>query len=109
MANKVDLYKDEQITNDIGKAYADEINAIFQNTSALSNSGIDKLFENLGNKFLNPDFDYKKPQETNENVNSNENIRTGGKNGKNKDKNGKEKIKLKDEPKGTMEKKRNCC
>jgi small GTP-binding protein len=109
VANKVDLYKDEQITNDIGKAYADEINAIFQNTSALSNSGIDKLFENLGNKFLNPDFDYKKPQETNENVNSNENIRTGGKNGKNKDKNGKEKIKLKDEPKGTMEKKRNCC
>ena len=109
VANKVDLYKDEKITNDMGKAYADEINAIFQNTSALSNSGIDKLFENLGNKFLNPDFDYKKPQETNENVNSNENIRTGGKNGKNKDKNGKEKIKLKDEPKGTMEKKRNCC
>ena len=103
VANKVDLYKDEKITNDMGKAYADEINAIFQNTSALSNSGIDKLFENLGNKFLNPDFDYKKPQEKNENVDNNEN-----KNIKTNKKNGKEKIKLKDDPKG-KEKKKNCC
>ena len=104
VANKVDLYKDEKITNDMGKAYADEINAIFQNTSALSNSGIDKLFENLGNKFLNPDFDYKKPQEKNENVDNNEN-----KNNKTNKKNGKEKIKLKDDPKGKKEKKKNCC
>ena len=104
VANKVDLYKDEKITNDMGKAYADEINAIFQNTSALSNSGIDKLFENLGNKFLNPDFDYKKPQEKNENVDNNEN-----KNIKTNKKNGKEKIKLKDDPKGKKEKKKNCC
>ena len=102
VANKVDLYKDEKITNDMGKAYADEINAIFQNTSALSNSGIDKLFENLGNKFLNPDFDYKKPQEKNENVDNNEN-----KNIKTNKKNGKEKIKLKDDPKGKKEKKKN--
>ena len=102
VANKVDLYKDEKITNDMGKAYADEINAIFQNTSALSNSGIDKLFENLGNKFLNPDFDYKKPK--NENVDNNEN-----KNNKTNKKNGKEKIKLKDDPKGKKEKKKNCC
>ena len=103
VANKVDLYKDEKITNDMGKAYADEINAIFQNTSALSNSGIDKLFENLGNKFLNPEFDYKKPQETNEmNNNENKNIKTNKKNGK-------EKIKLKDDPKGKKEKKKNCC
>ena len=104
VANKVDLYKDEKITNDMGKAYADEINAIFQNTSALSNSGIDKLFENLGNKFLNPDFDYKKPQEKKENVDNNEN-----KNIKTNKKNGKEKIKLKDDPKGKKEKKKNCC
>ena len=104
VANKVDLYKDEKITNDMGKAYADKINAIFQNTSALSNSGIDKLFENLGNKFLNPEFDYKKPQETNE-MNNNEN----NKNIKTNKKNGKEKIKLKDDPKGKKEKKKNCC
>ena len=104
VANKVDLYKDEKITNDMGKAYDDEINDIFQNTSALSNSGIDKLFENLGNKFLNPDFDYKKPQEKNENVDNNEN-----KNIKTNKKNGKEKIKLKDDPKGKKEKKKNCC
>ena len=101
VANKYDLYKDEQISNDKGKAYADEINAIFQNTSALSNYGIDKLFENLGKKFLNPDFDYKNPQEANEaDINNNK------KGGKNKDKNGKEKIKLKDGKKGG---KKNCC
>ena len=52
VANKMDLYKDEQVSNNDGKDYADEINAIFQNTSALSNSGIDKLFENLGKKFI---------------------------------------------------------
>ena len=60
VANKIDLYKDEQVKNDSGKEYADEINAIFQNTSALSNTGIDLLFENLGKKLLDPSFDYKK-------------------------------------------------
>ena len=61
VANKMDLYKDEQVSNNDGKDYADEINAIFQNTSALSNSGIDKLFENLGKKFIDPSYDYKNP------------------------------------------------
>ena len=102
VANKVDLYKDEQITNEKGKAYADEIKAIFQNTSALSNYGIDKLFENLGKKYLNPDFDYKNPQEGNEINKENNNKKT---NKKNKD--GKEKIKLKGE-KGNKGKK-SCC
>ena len=101
VANKVDLYKDEQITNDKGKAYANEIKAIFQNTSALSNYGIDKLFENLGKKFLDPDFDYRNPQERREN-NKDNNKKINKKNNK-----GKEKIKLKDE-KGNKGKK-NCC
>ena len=99
VANKSDLYKDEKVPNNKGKAYADEINAIFQNTSALSNSGIDVLFENLGNKFLNPNFDYKNPQEANEaDINNN---KKGGKN-----KGGKEKITLKDGKKGGKKK---CC
>ena len=63
VANKSDLYKDEEVDINKAKAYADEINAIFQSTSALSNMGIDKLFFNLGNKILNPNFDYKNYKE----------------------------------------------
>ena len=33
--------------------------AIFQVTSAMSNSGITKLFDNLGKKIIMPNFDYK--------------------------------------------------
>ena len=59
VGNKIDLYQDQKINNDDGKAYADEIKAIFQTTSALSNSGINKLFDHLGKKLISPDYDYK--------------------------------------------------
>ena len=59
VANKIDLYQEQQVSNNDGKAFADEINAIFQATSAMSNSGINKLFDNLGKKIIMPDFDYK--------------------------------------------------
>ena len=83
-ANKIDLYKDEQITNSDGKEYADEINAIFQNTSALSNTGIDNLFENLGRKFIDPDFDYKNPGKETKRKNQSKNINNERKKGDNK-------------------------
>ena len=63
VANKIDLYKKQVIDNRTGKAYADEINAIFQTTSAMSNSGINTLFDHLGKKFINPDYDYKLDEE----------------------------------------------
>ena len=93
VANKMDLYKDEQVSNNDGKDYADEINAIFQNTSAFSNSGIDKLFENLGKKFIDPSYDYKNPGPDIVKVNE------GNKGGKKKngEKGNKDKIKLKNE------------
>ena len=59
VANKIDLYKEQQVSNNDGKAFADEINAIFQATSAMSNSGINTLFDHLGKKIINPDYDYK--------------------------------------------------
>ena len=40
-------------------AFAEEIGAIFQTTSALSDSGINTLFENIGKTYLVPGFDYK--------------------------------------------------
>ena len=107
VANKIDLYQDEQVSNDEGKKYADEINAIFQNTSALSNSGIDKLFENLGKKFIDPSYDYKNPA-IEENVSDDNKKRSSKKdeqNGGGKDKN---KIKLKNEKMGKKDGKK-CC
>ena len=97
-ANKIDLYKDEQITNSDGKEYADEINAIFQNTSALSNTGIDNLFENLGRKFIDPDFDYKNPGKETKRKNQTKNINNERKKGDNK-------INLKD----VSKEKKKCC
>jgi len=106
VANKMDLYKDEQVKNEEGKKYADTINAIFQNTSAQNNSGIDKLFENLGKKFLDPDFDYKKPEgEENGKKSTNKN------NKNNKEKDDKNKIKLKNKDSKDQDKKdkKKCC
>ncbi len=39
--------------------FANQINAIFQTTSALSGIGINTLFENIGKKIIMPDYDYK--------------------------------------------------
>ena len=59
VANKIDLYQAQEVSESDGRNFADEINAIFQTTSALSNSGINKLFDNLGKKFIVPNYDYK--------------------------------------------------
>ena len=60
VANKIDLYEKQTVDNNDGKAFAEEINALFQTTSALSNSGISNLFENLGKKIIIPNYDFKK-------------------------------------------------
>jgi len=60
VANKSDLYEKQTVDNKDGEAFADEINALFQITSALSNTGITNLFENLGKKIIIPKYDYKK-------------------------------------------------
>ena len=58
VGNKSDLYENEQVTDDEGKAYAKEKNAIFKSTSALSNRGIDSLFTDIAKKCLDPNYDY---------------------------------------------------
>jgi small GTP-binding protein len=60
IANKSDLYGNQQVTNNEGMQLANEIGAIFQMTSAKSGVGIDSLFENIGRKYLDPNFDYQK-------------------------------------------------
>jgi len=106
VANKIDLYQNEQVTLEDGKNYADEIDAIFQNTSALSYSGIDMLFENLGKKFIDPSYDYKNPgAEVKMSDNNKKNKKRASKD--ESQKGGGNRIKLKNEKNGKKENK--CC
>ena len=57
-ANKSDLIGQQAVINEKGKAFADEIGAIFGVTSALEDLGIQTLFDNIGTKLLDPNFDY---------------------------------------------------
>ncbi len=50
VGNKGDLYENEQVSDEEGKKFADEIHAIFKITSALFNSGIDWFLIALGKK-----------------------------------------------------------
>ena len=59
VANKNDLYAEQQISDDEGQRFADSIDAIFQSTSASQNIGIEQLFNHIGKKIINRDYDYK--------------------------------------------------
>ena len=56
VGNNYENYQDMEVGNNEGLKFADEIGAIFQITSKLSDSGINKLFDNIGKKY----FDLKK-------------------------------------------------
>lgn len=57
VANKSDLFDKAEIKNEEGEEFAKEIGAIFQATSAKSDTGITNLFDNIGQKLFNPNFD----------------------------------------------------
>lgn len=61
-ANKSDLYESEKVDEKEAKEFADQIGAIYKATSALSNNGIDTLFNFLGKKYLNKNFNYKEDE-----------------------------------------------
>jgi small GTP-binding protein len=52
VGNKSDLYFDEKISEEEARTMADEKKCMFRYTSALNSSGIDELFEAIGEKFL---------------------------------------------------------
>jgi small GTP-binding protein len=54
--NKNDLFDKEKIKEEIVRNWAKEINAIFYLTSAKNKNGIDELFEEIGKKYLNKEF-----------------------------------------------------
>ena len=57
--NKSDLYDDEAVPEKEAREFAESVGAIFILTSAQNNSGVNKLFENIGKKFLDPNFQEK--------------------------------------------------
>ena len=108
VGNKTDLYQVQKVDNVTAKEFANKLGAIFQLTSAKKNDGIPNLFDNIGKKYLQPNFQYdasdnlakekydkKKEGEQNNtririkmgNNNSSGDGKDGGKNGK-KDKKG---------------------
>ena len=59
VGNKIDLYNNGEVKDNEAMEWADSIGAIFQTTSAMTNKGIDILFDNVGKKMLNPKYNYK--------------------------------------------------
>ena len=56
VGNKYDLYESSKVSNEEALEFAKSIRAIFQYTSAKQSSGINELFNKIGNKYFNPDF-----------------------------------------------------
>ena len=57
--NKSDLYEKEQVSEKEAREYAQSINAVYGLTSAQNNSGIQQLFEDMGYKYVDPNFQSK--------------------------------------------------
>ena len=89
------MYEHEEVDEDDAKNLAEELNAIFQKTSAKESTGIEDLFVKIGKKVLNPKEDVNPPGQGN----------TGKSVGKN---NKKENIKLNEKNSGGKQKK-GCC
>ena len=58
VGNKTDLYAEQKVEPSVAREFADKIGAIFQLTSAKKNEGIPNLFDNIGKKYLQPDYKY---------------------------------------------------
>ena len=66
VGNKSDLYEDEKVTDEEAKEYAYNNNIQSFITSARNNVGINNMFEELGNLYLEPTFQEKRNQEMKE-------------------------------------------
>jgi len=54
-ANKNDLYEYEEVTDEEAREFAKSINAIYHQTSASKDTGINELFESIGYELLKPE------------------------------------------------------
>ena len=55
--NKSDLYENEAVKEADGRDFAKSIGAIFRLTSCKNKEGVEELFADVGNKFLDPNFE----------------------------------------------------
>ena len=62
-ANKSDLYEEQKVSDEEGEEFAKSINAIFVSTSAKNDSGIQALFDNIGQKIIDPNFNFAANEE----------------------------------------------
>ncbi len=53
VANKCDLYEDQIISSELGKKYANTINALFFEASATDNENIEYIFKEIVNEYFN--------------------------------------------------------
>ena len=65
VANKIDDYFHQAVSDEEGQELAKQINGVFQTTSAKIGKGIDELFIKLGKFFLNPESMIQKDKNTN--------------------------------------------
>ena len=65
--NKCDLYESEEVKESEARQFAEEIGAIFELTSAQNNTGINELFFEVGNKYLDPNFKPSKDEDNPDN------------------------------------------
>ena len=75
--NKSDKYMNAEVTDEEGKELAKEINAIYLRTSAKLNSSIDEIFNNIGKKILNPNFEVTAHLTKEEMIRKSEQLRRG--------------------------------
>ena len=57
VANKIDLFDKQRVSNKDGKEFADKIGAIFQTISCLEDSGVNALFDKIGKTYICPYYD----------------------------------------------------
>ena len=84
--NKDDMYENEEVDEKEAKNLANELNAVFQKTSAKESHGVEDLFIKIGEKILNPngvnnDDTQNIKNKTNNDNNRKDNIKLKGKNG----------------------------
>ena len=111
VANKSDLYNEEQIPEEIARKFAKEINAFFSYTSASKFTGIDELFHDIGCKYIDPNYKSEEwsLDEVKKQINSNNNKQTSI-NEKEEGSKNKSKIKLdNNKHSGKNKKNKKCC
>jgi Ras-related protein Rab-22 len=86
VGNKSDLYNKEEVKEEDGKQFADKIGAIFELTSAKNNTGINDLYMNIAEKYLNSKIYQDKNKEVEKEKEENENSISFNLNKKDKEK-----------------------